>query len=108
MGDFNGRIGQVIRAFEKYPAGDINTRMIVREQLAAERAEGFKQGYGEGMYDASEAERSEREHAAASDPEASGRWYEDWAPVRRDSAGNLILKHKPTGALYRVLPKEET
>lgn len=60
MSDFNGRIGEIIRAFEKYPPGDINTRMIVREVLAAERADGFKAGYGEGMHDAFEAERSDR------------------------------------------------
>lgn len=65
MGDFNGRIEEIIRAFRKYPAGDLNTRMIVRETLAAERAEGFKQGYGEGIHDACEARRSEQERAAA-------------------------------------------
>lgn len=63
MSDFNGRIGAIVRAFEKYPAGDINTRMIVRETLAAERADGFKAGYGEGMHDAFEAERSARASA---------------------------------------------
>lgn len=61
MGDFNGRIREIIGAFQKYPAGDLNTRMIVREALAAERQEGFKQGYHEGMHDAFEAHRSERE-----------------------------------------------
>lgn len=63
MSDFSGRISEIVRAFEKYPAGDINTRMIVRETLAAERADGFKAGYGEGMHDAFEAERSDRVRA---------------------------------------------
>jgi hypothetical protein len=63
MGDFNGRIEEVVRAFERYPAGDINTRMIVRRVLAKERAEGFEQGYSEGGHDAYQAQRSERERA---------------------------------------------
>jgi len=63
VSDFNGRIGAVVRAFEKYPAGGINTRMIVRETLAEERADGFRAGYDEGMHDAFEAERSDRARA---------------------------------------------
>jgi hypothetical protein len=65
MGDYNGRIGQIVRAFEQYPAGDLNTRMIVRETLAAERAEGFHAGYGEGIDDASAAQRSEQKRDVA-------------------------------------------
>lgn len=61
MNDFNGRIGRIIRAFGKYPAGDLNTRMVVREALAAERREGFESGYSEGIGDACDAHRSERE-----------------------------------------------
>lgn len=60
MGDFNGRINKIVRAFQQYPAGDINTRMIVRETLAAERQEGFQEGYNEGVHDEHEAQRSER------------------------------------------------
>jgi len=61
MADFNGRIEEIVHAFEKYPAGDINTRMIVRRVLARERSEGFEQGYSEGMHDQRQAQRSERE-----------------------------------------------
>jgi hypothetical protein len=63
MGDFNGRIQEIVSAFEKYPAGDLNTRMIVRSVLAAERADGFKAGYAEGIGDACAAEHSEQRRA---------------------------------------------
>lgn len=33
-------------------------------------------------------------------------WSHDWAYVERDGDGNLILRHAPTGGLYRVLPVE--
>jgi hypothetical protein len=65
MSDFNGRIQEIVSAFEKYPAGDINTRMIVRRVLAAERADGFKEGYSEGMGDAFAAQRSDENRADA-------------------------------------------
>jgi hypothetical protein len=35
-------------------------------------------------------------------------WYDDWEFAGRDRDGNLILRHKETGGLYRVLPVEET
>ena len=35
------------------------------------------------------------------------RWYDDWALTGRDRDGNLILIHKPTGGLYRVIPEED-
>lgn len=35
-------------------------------------------------------------------------WHADWAEADRDQDGNAILKHKPTGALYRILPVEES
>lgn len=106
MGDFNGRIGQIIHAFEKYPAGDLNTRMIVRETLAAERADGFKQGYGEGIHDASAADMAERQRARAA-AEDEPHWYDNWTESGRDGDGNLMLRYEPTGGLYRVLPVEE-
>ena len=65
MSDFNGRIQEIVSAFEKYPAGDLNTRMIVRRVLAAERADGFKEGYSEGIGDACAAQHSEEQRAAA-------------------------------------------
>lgn len=63
MADFNGRIDEIIRAFQEYPAGDMNTRMIVRRVLAAERQEAFQAGYSEGAHDQREAYRCERERA---------------------------------------------
>ena len=35
-------------------------------------------------------------------------WHADWAEVDRDQGGNAILKHKPSGGLYRILPVEES
>jgi hypothetical protein len=69
VSDFNGRIQEIVSAFEKYPAGDLNTRMIVRQVLAAERADGFREGYAEGIGDACAAEHSEQRRA---DREAAG------------------------------------
>ena len=63
MGDFNGRIDAIVQAFEKYPAGDINTRLTVRKVLAEERDEAWQQGYTEGLHDQREAYRSDRERA---------------------------------------------
>jgi len=63
MGDFRGRIEAIVDAFAKYPAGDINTRLIVRKVLAEERDEAWQAGYGEGMHDQREAYRSDRERA---------------------------------------------
>jgi hypothetical protein len=71
MADFNGRIEAIIRAFKKYPAGDINTRMIVRQTLAAERAEGFEQGYNEGLHDQHQAQRSEQERVEREQEQAA-------------------------------------
>ena len=34
-------------------------------------------------------------------------WHADWAEVDRDSSGNAILRHKPTGGRYKILPVEE-
>lgn len=34
-------------------------------------------------------------------------WHADWAEVDRDSSGNAILRHKPTGGMYKILPAEE-
>ena len=34
-------------------------------------------------------------------------WHADWAEVDRDQGGNAILRHKPTGGMYKVLPVEE-
>ena len=77
MADFNGRIEEIVHAFEKYPAGDINTRMIVRQVLARERVEGFEQGYGEGVHDQYQAQRSERERAEREDRDAAVQAGED-------------------------------
>ena len=71
MADFNGRIEEIVRAFEKYPAGDINTRMIVRRVLATERQEGFDAGYGEGVHDQHQAERSEQKRAEREQEDAT-------------------------------------
>ena len=63
MGDFNGRIDAIVHAFEKYPAGDINTRLTVRKVLAEEHEEAWQAGYSEGLHDQREAYRSDRERA---------------------------------------------
>ena len=34
-------------------------------------------------------------------------WHADWTVVDRDQDGNAILKHKPSGGLFRILPVEE-
>lgn len=34
-------------------------------------------------------------------------WHADWTEVDRDSSGNAILRHKPTGGRYKILPVEE-
>ncbi len=41
------------------------------------------------------------------EPRPSRAWHADWAEVDRDQDGNAILKHKPTGGLYRLHPVEE-
>jgi hypothetical protein len=69
VSDFNGRIQEIISAFEKYPVGDLNTRMIVRKVLAAERADGFQQGYSEGIGDAFAAQHSDEIAAATAGEE---------------------------------------
>ena len=73
MSDFNGRIRKIISAFEKYPAGDLNTRMIVREVLAAERADGFKEGYMAGIDEACSAQHAEQQRADEDAVEAAAR-----------------------------------
>jgi len=41
-------------------------------------------------------------------PQAAVRaWHAGWTPAGRDRDGNLILIHKPTGGLYRVIPEED-
>lgn len=44
-------------------------------------------------------------------PDEPGRpsraWHADWVKVDRDQGGNAILRHKPTGGLYKILPVEE-
>lgn len=60
-----------MHAFEQYPAGDINTRMIVRRVLAAEREEGFQRGYSEGSHDQREARRSAEKRAGRERAEAA-------------------------------------
>ena len=34
-------------------------------------------------------------------------WYDDWEVTGRDDDGNAILRYRPTGGLYRILPLEE-
>jgi hypothetical protein len=34
-------------------------------------------------------------------------WHTDWAKADRDQDGNTILRHKPDGSLYKILPVEE-
>jgi len=34
-------------------------------------------------------------------------WHADWAEAGRDPDGNAILRHKPTGGRYKILPIEE-
>lgn len=63
MTDFKGHIDAIIHAFDKYPAGDINTRLIVRKVLAGVREEAWQAGYSEGLHDQREAYRSDRERA---------------------------------------------
>ena len=35
-------------------------------------------------------------------------WYDDWEMTGRDGDGNAVLRHRPTGGLYRALPVEDT
>ncbi len=67
MSDFNGRIGDIVAAFEEYPAGDSNTRLVVRKTLRAEHDDGWKQGYLDGADDTRQdarirCERLAKEH----------------------------------------------
>jgi hypothetical protein len=52
-----------------------------------------------------------RDAAVAAERDKPGRpsraWHADWVPVDRDSSGNAILRHKPTGGMYKILPVEE-
>lgn len=52
-----------------------------------------------------------RDAAVAAERDKPGRpsraWHADWVPVDRDSSGNAILRHKPTGGMYKILPAEE-
>ena len=41
------------------------------------------------------------------EPVKSRAWHVDWAVVDRDQDGNAILRHKPTGGRYKILPVEE-
>jgi hypothetical protein len=63
MSDFNGRIGAIVRAFEKYGAGDTNVRMTIRETLRAERCDGWQEGYSDGLHDEYQGTKAEREAA---------------------------------------------
>jgi hypothetical protein len=52
-----------------------------------------------------------RDAAVAAERDKPGRpsraWHADWTQVDRDSSGNAILRHKPTGGMYKILPAEE-
>jgi hypothetical protein len=41
------------------------------------------------------------------DMAAIGNWHDDWEPDSRDGDRNLVLRYKPSGGLYRVLPEED-
>lgn len=95
MADFNGRIEEIVRVFEKYPAGDLNTRITVRRVLAAERAEAFEAGYGEGMHDQREAQRSNRERAEKEQAETD----DETVVMSRCECGGLA--HHQAGCRWR-------
>ena len=41
------------------------------------------------------------------EPAKSRAWHAAWAMAGRDQDGNAILRHKPTGGLYRLHPVDE-
>jgi hypothetical protein len=61
VADFNGRIGAIVQTFQENEPGNLGSRAAVRRVLAAERKEGWDEGYREGAWDAGEAYRLERE-----------------------------------------------
>lgn len=65
MSDFNGRIGAIVRAFEKNAPGGTETRFKIREILRAERLEGWQEGYSDGLDDQHYGNKAEREAAEA-------------------------------------------
>lgn len=84
MGDHNGRIGEIVSAFQKYPAGDRNTRIIVRKVLRAEREDGQKEGYSDALEDTYEDRRvkADAEHDGC---DVHIDWHctkEEWAELR--------------------------
>jgi hypothetical protein len=38
----------------------------------------------------------------------AGDWSDDWEVADRGGDGNAILRHRPSGGLYRILPLEES
>jgi hypothetical protein len=63
VSDFNGRIGAIVWAFEKYDAGDTSVRMTIRETLRAERRDGWQEGYSDGLDDQYQGSKAERDAA---------------------------------------------
>jgi hypothetical protein len=72
MADFNGRIGAIVRAFEKYGAGDTNVRMTIRETLRAERRDGWQEGYSDGLDDQYQGSKAEAAKTRFGELDADG------------------------------------
>ena len=73
MSDFNGRIGAIERAARKGTTPS-SFRYVIRETLRAEHADGWKEGHADGLDDAWQDIRAEREAAAAAERPAQYAW----------------------------------
>jgi hypothetical protein len=65
VADYNGRIGAIVRAFEKNPPGSTEIRFRIRETLRAEHLEGWREGYSDGLDDQYQGNKAEQEAAAS-------------------------------------------
>ena len=64
MSDFNGRIGRIFLAFRDQPVDIVSARMNVRDVLRDERADGYKEGHGDGIEDQWQAAKIEQQRLA--------------------------------------------
>jgi hypothetical protein len=51
MTDYNGRIHQIVRAFQQNPGDMAEIRFIIRKVLQDERKDGWQEGYSDGQED---------------------------------------------------------
>jgi hypothetical protein len=63
VSDFNGRIGDIVHAFETNAPGSTDTRFKIREVLREERRDGWQEGYSDGLEDQYHGSKAEREAA---------------------------------------------